>query len=226
MVQPVPKVLLVDDDFDIVDLLVYILTKEGYEVMGATDPTEVQAIINTFQPNIVVMDVMMPIMNGFQLCSAIRNSEGGNDLTIFFMTTGQQDFNKPALQSGADDFILKFSGLRTLIDRINLVLRKKMVIRKRIDSIAIGQWQLNRDGLSLRHHNKSLVLSEMEFDLLFFLAQNAKRSIPIKFLKSIVNGVEFFHNRQSILQSLQALAKKVDGGLIDFSQEHRIRLNA
>jgi two-component system, OmpR family, alkaline phosphatase synthesis response regulator PhoP len=224
MKQEVPKILLVDDDFDIVDLLVYNLTKEGYDVLGVTDPLEVQDNINRFQPTIVVMDIMMPIMNGFQLCSAIRNSEYGKDLTIFFMTTGQQELHKPALQSGADDFIQKFSGLRTLIDRINLVVKRKLVIRKRINSIIIGKWELNRENQSLFSQNKKLALSEMEFDLLFFLAQNAKRSIPIKVLKSIVNGVEFFHNRQSISQSLFALAKKVDGGLIDLSHENKIRL--
>lgn len=165
-------------------------------------------------------------MNGFQLCTAIRSTDEGKSLVIFFMTTGEGKLSKPAIQCGADDFIEKFSGLRTLINRINLVMKNGLLIRKRISIINIGPWELNREDQTVLNQTHKIELSDLEFDLLYFLAQNAKRSIPIKSLNSVINSSYFFHKRKTITQSLQALAKKIGEGLIVFTGGHRVRLNS
>jgi len=219
------RVLLVDDDSDIVELLEYNLTREGYSVLGITNPSEVLPVLNRFSPHILVMDIFMPQINGFQLCAAVRQMEYGRDLPIFFITTGEDRLCKEALDCGGDDFIQKFSGLRTLISRIDLVVKKKLVIQKRLEKISVGKWNLNRQNKTVRNHNHEIKLSEPEFDLFYFLAQNARRSIPIKFLTNVISNSEFLYGQFSLSQCLQLLAKKVGEGLIVFTSEQKVRLN-
>ena len=218
------RILLVDDDSDIVELLEYNLVKEGYEVLGMTDPLQVMKEIEHFGPQMLVLDIMMPGIDGLQLCLAIRNTPQGKDLPIFFITMGEEKLSRIALESGGDDFIQKFSGLRTLINRINLVMKRQLTIRKRISTISIGKWRLNRENLSVLSQHTEFRLSDFEFDLLFFLAQNARRSIPIKFLNSVTNGTDIYYRRNSIIQSLRTIAKKIGEGLIVLSDNHRVRL--
>jgi two-component system, OmpR family, alkaline phosphatase synthesis response regulator PhoP len=220
-----PKILLVDDDSDIVELLEYNLVKEGYDVIGITNPIHVFDAANTFLPDILVIDIVMPGLNGFDLCRLIRQTEVGKSLPIFFITSGEERLFEKAFESGGDDFIQKFSGLRTLINRINLVAKRKLIIRKRLDKIAIGHWLLNRKDKSAYHYSSLVSLSEIEFDLFYFLAQNAQRSIAIKSLTSVINGYEFFQRKISIAQHLRALAKKIGEELIVFTNEHRVKLN-
>jgi two-component system, OmpR family, alkaline phosphatase synthesis response regulator PhoP len=218
------KVLLIDDDSDIVELLSYNLAKEGYDVIGITNPQEATEAIRNFSPQLVVMDIIMPGQSGLELCSTLRNIEGGDDLTIFFITAGEENLNQAALASGGDDFIQKFSGLRTLINRINLVMKKNLVIRKRINTLRVGPLEIHRSNLTANNPKGEVALSSPEFDLLFFLAQNATRSIPIKSLASIVNSADSRYG-DSILKLLRTLAKKIGEGITVYRGEHRVTLN-
>jgi two-component system alkaline phosphatase synthesis response regulator PhoP len=220
------RILLVDDDKDIVELLEYNLVKEGYDVLGLTNPFQVTDSIEQFRPQIVIMDIMMPGRDGFQLCSDIRQSENGKDIPVFFITNREQNLNNLALQNGGDDFIQKFTGLRTLINRVNLVLKKKLIIRKRIGMLTIGKWRLNRETQTVATQSTQISLTDTEFDLFYFLAQNARRSIPIKFLNSVINGSQSLKIQNPVHQSLHGLVKKLGDGFIVFTSEHRVRLNA
>jgi two-component system alkaline phosphatase synthesis response regulator PhoP len=102
------RILLVDDDPDILELLEYNLSREGYAVMTATDPVVALELVNSFQPNLVVLDVMMPGINGFDVCMRIRTDHPGQEPAVFFMTSGEEKLQRLAFQSGGDDFIQKF----------------------------------------------------------------------------------------------------------------------
>lgn len=220
------RVLLIDDDQDILELLEYNLTREGYEVQTASDPAVALTLVNSFHPNLVVLDVMMPGINGFEVCMRIRTDYPGKEPVVFFMTTGEDKLQKTAFQSGGDDFIQKFSGLRTLMSRVNLVLKRKFNIHKRQSTVRLGSLLIDRETGVVVSDNSVIKLSESEFEVLFFLVQNAKRSIPIKHLNAAMSGSEVFSRNQSILQCLEVLMKKVGAHLITFTSPHRVRFNA
>ena len=131
-----------------------------------------------------------------------------------------------AFQSGGDDFIQKFAGLRTLISRVNLVLKRKFKIRKRQSTLRLGNLLIDRDNGAVVSHNEVVRLNEPEFELLFFLVQNAKRSIPIKQLNAAMTGSDMFSLNPPIMQSLELLMKKIGYGFITFTSPHRVKFNA
>jgi two-component system alkaline phosphatase synthesis response regulator PhoP len=219
-------VLLVDDDQDILELLQYNLEKEGYEVKNISEPFFVIDTIQQFQPNVAIMDIMMPGLNGLELCKQIRSLEIGRDLTIFFMTSGSESLSESAIKFGGDDFIQKLSGLRTLINKVNLVLKRKFIIRKREPQVSFGHWQLIKKDRSVISETRNIKLSDLEFDLLYFLAQNPGRSIPIKYLYNVVEVSKVNLARFSLIRYLKHLQEKFDRGLIEFTGEYRVRLNS
>lgn len=220
------KVLLVDDDQDIVELLAYNLSREGYEVRGTTNPERALELIGEFQPNLVVLDVMMPNLNGFEVCARIRMSAISPEPVIFFITAGEEKLQKTAFESGGDDFIQKFTGLRTLISRVNLVLKRRFNIRKRQLTLRLGNLTVDRENRVVVSYDSVIQLSETEFELLYFLAQNASRSIPIKQLHVAMSGADIFSKNPPIVQSLEVLMKKIGAGFITFTSPYRVKFNA
>jgi two-component system alkaline phosphatase synthesis response regulator PhoP len=220
------RILLVDDDPDILELLEYNLSREGYAVMTATDPVVALELVNSFQPNLVVLDVMMPGINGFDVCMRIRTDYPGKEPSVFFMTSGAEKLQNRAFQSGGDDFIQKFSGLRTLMSRVNLVLKRKFNIRKRQSTMRLGSLLIDRENGVVVSDNTVIKLSEPEFELLYFLSQNAKRSIPIKHLNAAMSGSDIFSRHPPIIQCLEMLMKKIGADFITFTSPHRVRFNA
>lgn len=220
------RVLLIDDDQDILELLEYNLSREGYSVMTAADPIDALELVNSFQPNLVVLDVMMPGINGFEVCTRIRTDHPGKEPVVFFMTTGEDKLQKIAFQSGGDDFIQKFSGLRTLMSRVNLVLKRNFNIRKRQSTLRFGSLLIDRETGVVVSDNSVIRLSESEFEVLYFLVQNAKRSIPIKHLNAAMSGSDIFSRNPPIMQCLEMLMKKVGAHFITFTSPHRVRFNA
>lgn len=220
------RVLLVDDDHDILELLEYNLGREGYEVMSTSDPVKALELVSSFQPSLIVLDVMMTGLSGFEVCTRIRTSQQGLEPFIFFMTAGEEKLQKIAFESGGDDFIQKFAGLRTLISRVNLVLRRKFNIRKRQSTLRLGSLLIDREVGAVVSHNEVVKLNEPEFELLFFLVQNAKRSIPIKHLDAAMSGSDVFNNHPPIMQCLEVLMKKIGAGFITFTSPYRVRFNA
>jgi two-component system alkaline phosphatase synthesis response regulator PhoP len=220
------RVLLIDDDPDILELLEYNLSREGYAVLTASDPVVALELVNSFQPNLVVLDVMMPGINGFEVCTRIRMDYPGKEPVVFFMTTGEDKLQKIAFQSGGDDFIQKFSGLRTLMTRVNLVLKRKFNIRKRQATVRLGNLLIDRENGVVVSDNAVIRLSDSEFELLYFLVQNAKRSIPIKHLNAAMSGSDIFSRNPSIVQCLEMLMKKIGAHCITFTSPHRVRFNA
>jgi two-component system, OmpR family, alkaline phosphatase synthesis response regulator PhoP len=222
----VARILLVDDDQDILELLEYNLSREGYTVMSTANSAAAFDLVETFQPDLIILDVMMPGINGFEVCTKIRTQSIGPDPIVFFMTQGEDKLQKTAFQSGGDDFIQKFAGLRTLISRVNLVLKRKFKIRKRQSTLRLGTLLIDRDNGAVVSHNKMVKLKEPEFELLFFLVQNAKRSIPIRHLNAAMTGSDMFSRHPPIMQSLEMLMKKIGDGFITFTSPHRVRFNA
>jgi two-component system, OmpR family, alkaline phosphatase synthesis response regulator PhoP len=220
------KILLVDDDQDILELLTYNLSREGYEVAATTNPERALELVALFQPNLIVLDVMMASLNGFEVCMRIRTSQLEPEPVIFFITAGEEKLQKTAFESGGDDFIQKFTGLRTLISRVNLVLKRRFNIRKRQSTLRFGNLTVDRENKVVVSYDSVIQLNETEFELLFFLVQNASRSIPIKHLHVAMSGADMFSKNPPIIQSLEMLMKKIGAGFITFTSPYRVKFNA
>jgi two-component system alkaline phosphatase synthesis response regulator PhoP len=151
------KILLVDDDADILELLEYNLLKENFLLAKATNGKEAIAVAKTFQPHLIIMDVMMPEMDGIEAARQIKsNPEFKNTLILFLTARGEEYTEIAAFESGATDYVVKPIKLRALISRINALLTREAVVpESKNDRISIGDLvstSINR-GLCIERSN-------------------------------------------------------------------------
>src|SRR5690606_16930551 len=165
------RVLVVDDDKDILDLLEYNLRKEGFCVKILEDSRQSIAEAKTFDPHLIILDMMKTHCNGIDICRDLRTLQSIKKIYIFFLTE-LSDHQQEAYKAGADDYIEKLIGLRALTYKVNTVLKNKYVIRKRILHLKVGGLALDRETNTVKTGERIFTLSQPEFELLFFLVQN------------------------------------------------------
>lgn len=162
-----PKVLLVDDEIDILDLIQYHLEKEGYIVKTASNGIEAISVARTFLPDLILLDVMMPEMDGIEACLELRKDKIFKNTIIAFLTARSEDYSQVAgLDSGADDYITKPIKPRVLISRVKALLRRlsNQVVKSNRISL-----EINRDKYIAICEGKELTLPKKEFELLALL---------------------------------------------------------
>lgn len=166
------KILVVDDEPDIVELVTYNLKKEGFEVTSATDGEEALIKIRKGKFNLIVLDLMLPGMQGMELCRVLRNDPGTENLPIIMLTAKGEEVDRIlGLEIGADDYISKPFSPRELVARVKAVLRR--VSEKPSDAkvIRIGNLLINKETYSVSKNDKPLTLSSTEFRLLLYLVE-------------------------------------------------------
>ena len=163
-----PKILLVDDESDIIDLIQYNLEKEGYLVATASNGRECLQIADSFLPDLILLDVMMPEMDGIEACVELRRNKLLQGVIIAFLSARSEDFTKVAgLDSGADDFITKPIKPRLLISKVNSLLRRSNVNQVlKNDKISL---EINREKYIVICDGNEFTLPKKEFELLALL---------------------------------------------------------
>lgn len=225
MVEQRSRILVVDDDIDILELLKYNLEKEGFRVKTLDDSTSTISVAEKFQPDLVILDIMMPEINGFELCEQLRNIPSFEDTYIFFLTARPENtFQETALNLGGDDYIEKLTGLRLLLYKVNSVLKKKYVIKKRFQELQVGDLSIDRKSNSVFFKNERVIVSEGEFEILFFLAQNRDRKLSLDNLIYNIWGTELhpFHN--TVKQYIGNLQRKIFPNIIKVTRNDEYRL--
>jgi len=219
------RVLVIDDDRDILDLLDYNLTKEGYRVQTLDESSDAVAIAQNFEPDLIILDIMMPHPNGIELCRTLRGLKQFEETYIFFLTAKSETYyQQAALDTGGDDFIEKVIGLRALTYKISSVLKRRFVIRKSIRELKIGNLRINRSSSSVKIGNREIVLSRPEFELLFFFAQNPRKNISLDNLLRNIWGSEIYLFDTSIDVYMQNLKSKLGLEVIQRTETNRYRL--
>lgn len=167
------KILLVDDEPDILEFLSYNLKKEGYNVFTANNGKEAVTVAKKETPHLIILDVMMPDMDGIETCREIRDIPGLKDVMIAFLTARSEDYSQIAgFDVGADDYINKPIKPRVLISRIKALLRRgaNSDNSKSTDKVDMGGIKIDRERYLIIQDGKEINLPKKEFELLALLA--------------------------------------------------------
>jgi two-component system alkaline phosphatase synthesis response regulator PhoP len=205
------KILLVDDDADILELLEYNLLKENFLLAKAVNGKEAISVAKSFQPHLIIMDVMMPEMDGIEAARQIKsNPEFKNTLILFLTARGEEYTEIAAFESGATDYVVKPIKLRALISRINALLtREAAVPESKNDIISIGDLVIDRVQYAATFQGRALILPKKEFELLSFLAKNPNKVFNRDELLEKVWGTDVFVVERTVDVHIRKLREKI-----------------
>lgn len=208
------KILLVDDEQDILEFLEYNLSQEGFEVITANDGEEAIEKMKE-NPEIIILDVMMPIMDGYQACSKIRSMEGFENIPIMFLTAKSSELDEVhGLNIGADDYIQKPVSPKKLVARIKSNLRKVNNAQKASNKsqtvIKIGPLVIDKDKYTVKLNSKNLVLPKKEFEILSYLAIQPGKVFPREKILSDIWGDDIYVVERTIDVHVRKIREKLD----------------
>lgn len=172
------KILIVDDEQDIADLVSYNLEKEGYTTIKAYDGGDVLKIVKTQKPDLVILDLMLPRMNGLDICRVIRANPDTAHLPIIMLTAKADEVDKIiGLEIGADDYMTKPFSVKELIARVRTILRRIQEGQKSAakETFEFAGLAINYVSCAVTVDGRSVLLSPTELKLLFFLSRNPGR---------------------------------------------------
>ncbi len=203
------KILLVDDDPDILDLLEYNLAKENYQLAKAYDGKEALEIAQVFKPALIIMDVMMPIMDGIETARKIKMMPELKNTLILFLTARGEEFTEvAAFDAGAHDYIIKPIKPRALVSRINALLKRETTEETQ-DIIEIGGLVINRTQYAATFEGRALILPKKEFELLSYLAKNPNKVFNRDELLEKVWGADVYVVERTVDVHIRKLREKI-----------------
>ncbi|RXK50969.1 response regulator [Aquirufa rosea] len=203
------KILLVDDDPDILELLEYNLAKEGFTLAKAMDGKEAISLAQTFNPQLVILDVMMPAMDGIETARRMKSMPELKDVLILFLTARGEEYTEvAAFDAGAHDYIIKPIKPRALVSRIKAMLKRE-IVEDLQDLIEIGGLVINRTKYAATFEGKALVLPKKEFELLTFLARNPNKVFNRDELLEKVWGSDVYVVERTIDVHIRKLREKI-----------------
>jgi DNA-binding response OmpR family regulator len=206
----VTRILLVDDEPLITDSLSYSLQREGYEVKSARDGLSAIQAIQDFQPDLIVLDLMLPDISGLEVCRRLRATS--TTPVIMLTARGEEIDRVLGLEVGADDYLAKPFSFRELLARIRAILRRVELDRQASQMQAMVLRQLSLDPISRRvfKGDQELQLSAREFDLLALLMKNAGRALSREELLAQVWGEEWIGDPRTLDVHVRWLRLKVE----------------
>lgn len=212
------KVLVVDDEKSIADAIAYAFKREGYSVEIAYDGEEALNKIGTFKPHVVILDVMMPKMNGYDVCKKIGDKE---NLGIVMLTAKNDIVDKVlGLELGADDYIVKPFDIREILARVKSLLRR---LTKNVNESEVEEIKIKDVRVILKHRKvlikeEELELTPKEFDLIAILLSNLNRVFTREELLDLVWGMEYFGGTRTVDIHIQRIRKKLQEPYQDIIQ--------
>ena len=203
--------MVVDDDPDITELLQYNLTKEGYDVATAENGKEALETATAFNPDIILMDVMMPVMDGITACRQLREKPEFRETYILFLTARSEEFSEiAAFDAGADDFITKPIKPRALLSRLGAYVRRDN--QQTTDThqvIQIGNIKIDRTSFSVFKGDERITLPKKEFELLAFLAATPDKVFNREELLNNVWGTDVYVIARTVDVHIRKVREKI-----------------
>ena len=205
------KILLVDDDPDILELLEYNLAKENYDLAKAVNGQQALEIAKTFKPSLVILDVMMPILDGIETARQMKLMPELKSTIILFLTARGEEYTEiAAFEAGGADYVVKPIKPRALVSRIKSMLnREGGPAENSQEIIQIGDLIINRTQYSASFQGRLLVLPKKEFELLSFLARNPNKVFNRDELLEKVWGTDVYVVERTVDVHIRKLREKI-----------------
>jgi len=170
------KILLVDDEPDILEIVGYNLSNEGYQVFTAKNGKIAISEAKKHLPHLIILDVMMPVMDGVEACENLREIPQLSETVITFLTARGEDYSQVAgFEAGADDYITKPIKPKLLVSKVKALLRRFKELDEELSIIKVGDLVINREEYKIIKNNKEINLPRKEFELLALLASKPEK---------------------------------------------------
>ena len=205
------KILLVDDEPDILEILNYNLTAEGYQVFTAKNGAEGVEKAKKKLPHLIILDVMMPEMDGIEACEIIRETKGLEDTIITFLTARGEDYSQVAgFDAGADDYITKPVKPKVLVSKVKALLRRtKEESPANEEVFRVGKIEINREEYKVVNNGTEIILPRKEFELLALLASKPDKVFKREVILDKVWGQEVVVGGRTIDVHIRKLREKI-----------------
>ena len=208
------KILVVDDEKPIADILQFNLKKEGYDVYSAYDGNEAIAMVEEVQPDLILLDIMLPLKDGMEVCREVRKKY---DMPIIMLTAKDSEIDKVlGLELGADDYVTKPFSTRELIARVKANLRRHQVVVSQTDDevetneIEIGSLTIHPNAYVVSKRGETIELTHREFELLFYLAKHIGQVMTREHLLQTVWGYDYFGDVRTVDVTVRRLREKIE----------------
>ncbi len=204
------KILLVDDEPDIVEFLGYNLKKEGYDILTANNGKDAIEIAKKELPHLIILDVMMPDMDGIETCREIREQKGLQDVLIAFLTARSEDYTQIAgFEVGADDYITKPIKPRVFVSRVKALLRRLQTTATAESNMEFGDIRIDKDKHSVFKGTTEISLPKKEFKLFALLSSKPGKVFTREFILDQVWGDEVVVGDRTIDVHIRKLREKL-----------------
>lgn len=206
-------ILVVDDEVNIVELIKFNLELRGYEVECANDGEEALRKAKDIRPSLILLDLMLPIMDGSMVCKKIREDRDIKDTPIIMLTAKNMEKDKIyGLESGADDYITKPFSVKELMARVKAVMRRYSTIAQTTQqtNIVSGELVIDLQTYELFKKGKKIDLTRKEFELLKLLSINRGKVLTRNYLLDKVWGYEYFGGTRTVDVHIRHLRKKIE----------------
>lgn len=209
------KILVVDDEPDILEILSYNLKREGYIVITASNGEEAIKLAKAEKPDLIVLDVMMPGMDGMETCDKIRNIPELSNVIIAFLTARSEDYSQIAgFEAGADDYITKPVKPKLFISRVKALLRRISREENNEKCLDFGDLRIDIEKYEVLKNNKKIVLPRKEFELLSLLASKPNKVFTREEILDMVWGSDVVVGGRTIDVHVRKLREKLGDDII------------
>ncbi|MFN8325526.1 response regulator transcription factor [Flavobacterium sp.] len=208
------KILLVDDEQDILEIVGYNLEQEGYQIITASNGKEAVSKAKKETPHLIIMDVMMPEMDGMEACENIRKTPELNSTIITFLTARNEDYSQVAgFDAGADDYITKPIKPKLLVSKVKALLRRLKNDEKSSETLKVGDIEISREEYKIINNGKEIILPRKEFELFYLLASKPGKVFKREEILDKVWGNEVIVGGRTIDVHIRKLREKIDEDL-------------
>ena len=204
------KILIVDDEKDIIEFLQYNFKKEGYQVYSARNGVEGKEMALKVKPDLIILDIMMPGMDGVELCKELRDIPDFEDTLIIFLTARGEDYSQIAgFDVGADDYITKPIRPRVLIARVKALLKRKAKQISTENTIEVKSMVINKEKRDVKINDQSTHIPKIEFELLVLLASNPGKIFTREEIYSRIWGNDVYVSDRTLDVHIRKLREKI-----------------
>ena len=204
------KILLVDDEKDILEIVGYNLAQEGYQISTASNGNEAVIKAKKELPQLIILDVMMPEMDGIEACENIRKIPELQDTIITFLTARSEDYSQVAgFDAGADDYITKPIKPKVLVSKVKALLRRFKNDSKPNSTLTVGNIEINREEYKIINNGQEIILPRKEFELFYLLATKPGKVFTREEILDKVWGSEVVVGGRTIDVHIRKLREKM-----------------